>query len=284
MKILRVFPRRTNATPDDSLAHIGSPDLFSRLAEPDRVHISVSFTWDLPAAERLCREWSRIAPTEIGGPATGQRGEDFTPGMYLKKGYVITSRGCPNRCWFCTVWRREGETLRELPVTDGWNVLDDNLLACSDGHIKSVFAMLARQKRRPFFTGGLEAAKLKPWHVAELAKLKPAEMFFAYDTPNDREPLYEAGKMLSAAGFRPTHPLRAYVLIGYPGDTFEKAESRLCDCVEAGFTPMAMLYRDASGERDPAWVRFAWPWIRPAAIYAKMKDPRFLGKENEVLP
>jgi hypothetical protein len=66
MKILRVFPRRTNATPDDSLVHIGSPGLFSEQAEPDRVRISVSFTWDFPAAERLAKKWARIAPTEIG--------------------------------------------------------------------------------------------------------------------------------------------------------------------------------------------------------------------------
>lgn len=265
MKTIRVFPRRTNATPTDDLAFVGYPSMF---AEADKVHISVTFSWDLPEAERLEKEWRNIAPVTIGGPATGQRGEEFTPGLYLKKGYVITSRGCPNRCWFCSVWRREGETLRELPVTDGWNVLDDNLLACSDSHIKAVFAMLARQGQRPFFTGGLEAERLKPWHVEELARLNPAEMFFAYDTPNDRDPLYEAGKMLQAVGFKRTHPLRAYVLIGYPSDTFEKAESRLFDCLNAGFTPMAMLYRDKTGERDPAWVKFAWPWARPATIYA----------------
>ena len=49
--------------------------------------------------------------------------------MYMKPGYVITSRGCPNRCWFCAVPKREGYQLRELPVTDGWIVADDNLLA-----------------------------------------------------------------------------------------------------------------------------------------------------------
>ena len=271
MKTARVFPRRTNATPTDDMAFIGSPDLFSRYINADRVHISVAFTWDLPIAEKLLIEWSQIAPAEIGGPATGERGENFTPGMYLKKGYVITSRGCDNRCWFCSVWKREGN-IRELPVTEGWNVLDDNLLACSEGHIKVVFAMLALQRKRPYFTGGLEAAKLKPWHVAELVKLNPAEMFFAYDTPSDREPLYEAGKMLKKAGFKYCHPLRAYVLIGYAGDTFGKAESRLIDCIKAGFTPMAMLYRDKTGLRDPAWIKFAWPWMRPAAIYQKYKE------------
>jgi hypothetical protein len=275
MCVIRVFPRRTNATPSDELAYIGDPALFS---EADAVHISVSFSWDLPEAERLEKEWRRVAPVSIGGPATGQRGEEFTPGLYLKKGYVITSRGCPNRCWFCFVWRREGEVIRELPMTDGWNVLDDNLLACSENHIRAVFAMLARQGWRPFFTGGLEAAQLKPWHVREFAKLKPVEMFFAYDTSNDREPLYEAGKLLKDAGFKMCHPLRAYVLIGYPGDTFEKAEERLYDCMRAGFMPMAMLYRDQTGERDQAWIRFTWPWMRPAVMLVKYKE--MIVREN----
>jgi hypothetical protein len=268
MRIVRVFPRRTNATPDDELAFIGNPDMF---VEADEVHISVTFTWDLKEAERLEKEWRHVAPVKIGGVATGQKGEKFTPGMYLKKGYVITSRGCYNRCWFCSVWKREGD-LRELPITEGYNVLDDNLLACSDDHIKGVFAMLAKQKRRPYFTGGLEAAKLKQWHVDELVKLNPVEMFFAYDTPNDREPLYEAGKMLKAAGFKICHPLRAYCLCGYKGDTLEKAEKRFIDCIKAGFTPMAMLYRDETGERDPAWIKFAWPWVRPICIYNKVKE------------
>jgi hypothetical protein len=241
------------------------------------VHISVAFTWDLPEAERLYNEWKHIAPTEVGGVATGQRGGEFTPGMYLKEGYVITSRGCNNRCWFCSVWKREGN-IKELPITDGYNILDDNLLACSDDHIKAVFSMLSKQKQRPLFTGGLEAKLLKQWHVDELLKLKPKEMFFAYDTPNDREPLYCAGKLLFNSGFsKKSHAVRAYVLCGYPSDTFDKAEGRFIDCIKAGFIPMAMLYRDESGNRDPAWVKFAWPWIRPAAINQKYKELNKLG-------
>ncbi|MCL2793576.1 MAG: hypothetical protein FWD87_10870 [Spirochaetaceae bacterium] len=280
MKIARVFPRRTKATPVDDLAFIGSPDLFSGNLEIDKIHISVAFTWDIPEAEQLYKEWSQIAPTEIGGVAMGTRGGDFVPGMYLKKGYVITSRGCRNRCWFCSVWKREGD-IRELPITEGFNVLDDNLLSCSDEHIKNVFAMLAGQKRkrqRIEFTGGLEAAILKQWHVEELNKLKPSQIFFAYDTPTDKEPLFEAGKMLIDAGFSlKSHVLRAYVLIGYPGDTFEKAEERLVNCMKAGFMPMAMLYRDEIGVRDSSWVSFAWPWIRPAAMYKKYKSIRLAG-------
>ena len=250
------------------MAFVGPPDMF---VEADEVYISVTFTWDLPEAERLEKEWRHIGPVKIGGPGTGQRGDEFIPGKFLKPGYVITSRGCPNHCWFCSVREREGDVIRELPVTDGWNVLDDNLLAYSEEHIRAVFSMLARQQKHPYFTGGLEAAKLMPWHIEEMVKLNPRELFFAYDNPVDRDPLYEAGKQLIAAGFKFCHPLRAYVLVGYPGDTFKQAEKRLYDCISAGFCPMAMLYRDDSGYRDPEWVRFSWPWSRPAIIYSKVQ-------------
>ena len=266
MRIIRVFPRRTNATPDDSLAFIGGPDLF---AEADEVHISVCWTWDLPEAERLEKEWRYVAPVKIGGPATGMRGDAFTPGMYVKQGYTITSRGCPNRCWFCSVWKREGD-IRELPIYDGWNVLDDNLLACSEAHIRAVFEMLARQNRAPQFTGGLEAKRMRPWIAAELRKLKPKQLFFANDTPDDLEPLIEAGKMMLDAGFTvSSHALRCYVLCGWPKDTMADADRRMRQTLEAGFIPMAMLYRDAKGDRDPQWRKFQKQWARPAIICSK---------------
>lgn len=99
--------------------------------EADEVHVSVTFTWDIPIAEWLAKQWEPVATVKIGGPAYNEPGGDFIPGMYMRHGYVITSRGCPNRCWFCAVPKREGGMLRELPVTDGWILTDDNLLACS---------------------------------------------------------------------------------------------------------------------------------------------------------
>lgn len=200
----------------------------------------------------------------------GEIGDE--PGVYLKQGYVITSRGCPNRCWFCQVWRRDGDT-RELSITDGWNILDDNLLACSEKHIRAVFEMLKRQPRRVQFTGGLEAARLKDWHVELLVDLNPQSMFFAYDTPDDYEPLLEAGKKLTSAGLTmQSRKVYAYVLIGYPKDSFEDAEHRLWQTVDAGFVPFAMLYRDSEGAYDRAWRRLQRSWCRPAAIMSQTKE------------
>ena len=240
--------------------------------ECDEVHISVAFQWDLRLAERLARAWQCVAPTRIGGPATGERGEDFEPGMYVRQGYTITSRGCPNRCWFCSVWRREGD-VRELPIRDGWNVLDDNLLACSDEHVRAVFAMLGRQRQAAQFTGGLEAARLKPWHAKALKKLKPRQVFFAYDTPDDLEPLREAGRLMLGAGFTvASHRLRCYVLCGWPKDSTHAADGRMHEATEAGFTPMAMAWRGKNGSRSAEWTTFQRTWARPAIIHTRGMD------------
>lgn len=267
MRVLRVFPRRTKATPIDDLVTFGPPGI--KIPEVDEVHVSALFTYDLKKAESLFKSWSRVLPTFIGGPAIGTYPEDFEPGKYVKTGYVITSRGCPNNCWFCRVPKIEG-ALRELPIKNGHNVLDSNLLACSDGHTNKVFEMLSKQKEPIEFTGGLEAARLKQWHVKELLKLKPKQMFFAYDTPNDYEPLVEAGKLLVKEGFK-THPqshcLRAYVLCGYKSDTFEKAECRMRQTITAGFMPMAMLYRDENGMVSNLWKKFQYTWTTPAIIH-----------------
>lgn len=275
MRIARVFPRKTSASPCDPLAFFGPPGLFP--PKVDEVHISVAFTWDIPVAERLCLEWSHIAPVKMDGPALS-RGDVFTPGVYLSPGHVITSRGCNWDCWFCKVPRREG-TIRELPITDGWIVTDDNLLQCSGVHVRKVMDMLRRQPEPAQFRGGLESASLKEWFAKELKTLRIGRIYFAYDTPDDLPPLRIAGEMLRDHGFTvASHKLMAYVLCGWPedvcgwrADTMEKAERRMWETVDAGFMPHAMLWRDDSGMFDPDWRNFQRGWNRPAIIGAKIK-------------
>lgn len=268
MRIARVFPRKTKASPDDSLAFFDLPGLFP--PNVDEIHISVAFTWDIPRAERLAYQWGRVAPVKIGGPAFGLPSNEFVPGRYLKPGYTITSRGCPNRCWFCSVWKREPKLI-ELTIYDGWNVLDDNILACSESHVRSVFDMLKRQPHPIEFTGGLEAKILKPWHIDLLLSIRLRQMFFAYDGPEDRDPLWEACMMLTESGLNHNHKARCYVLIGYPKDTMSKAEHRLKEALFMGFSPMAMLWKDDEGKASVEWKQFQRKWARPSIVHHKKR-------------
>jgi len=265
-KIIRVFPRKTNLTPDDEDVVINmGPSILDY--EVDEVHVSVLFKHDVSRGYELAEHWEKVAKVKIGGVGLDQRGEDFVPGFYVKRGAVITSRGCNNRCWFCSVWKRDGR-IRELPITEGYNVLDDNLFSCSESHIRNVFEMLEKQKKKGHriqFTGGIEAGLIADWHIDLLYRLKPKQMFFSYDQECDAEKVANAGEMLKKAGFR-RNCMRCYVLIGYYGDTFNDAEHRLKQSMRFGFMPMAMLYMDDSGRRDPEWRKFQRYWSRPAIM------------------
>lgn len=269
-RLVRVFPRRTRATPDDTLAYFGPPDLF---VNADEVHVDVTFTYDKPVAEWLAKQWMHVAPVKVGGVAYGDAGAEFVPGRYIKHGYTFTSRGCPRRCWFCSVWRRDPQP-RLLPIQDGWNILDDNLLACPEHHVRAVFAMLARQHRRIHFTGGLEALSLQDYQVDLLASLKPQPVcFFAYDPGDALETLRSAAHRLIDAGFRTAgHRLRCYVLVGFPKDTFALATKRLNEILALGFTPMAMLWRPELPSQEKwkpqaEWHVYQRRWARPAIIH-----------------
>lgn len=266
--IIRVFPRRTAATPTDPLAFVKYPPLIHDLDPTAKVMVSCAFTWDKPFAEELADAWAlcHFADVEVGGPAYGRASGAFEPGLFLGEGYVVTSRGCPNNCPHCLVPKREGG-LRELPICDGWIVQDDNLLACSEKHVRAVFAMLARQPRSADLRG-LEAKLLKPWHVDLLADARVGVTWFAYDDPAAYEPLVAAGRVLAEVGITlANRKARCYVLIGQPGDTLEAAEKRLWQTVAAGFMPFAMLYRDeANTPHEKPWNCLQRSWARPAAI------------------
>lgn len=180
--IARVFPRKTNASPTDALAFFREPTIENIAdcikAGVTKVHISVTFTWDLEKAEDLYYAWQILGvPVEVGGPAFDDRMGDFTPGLYLRDGLIFTSRGCTKDCWFCSVPRCAHGVIRELPIVDGWNVLDDNILGTSEPHFRAVCDMLKRQKHRAIFTGGLEPALLQQWQADLLHEVKPARLY-----------------------------------------------------------------------------------------------------------
>lgn len=132
--------------------------------------------------------------------------------------------------------------------------------------------MLKKQKHRPIFTGGIEAKILKDWHVDLFKEVKAQRIYFAYDTPDDLEPLIRAATLFKNHEFGNNRILACYVLVGYPNDSFENATKRLETVKNLGFCPMAMLYRDFKGQTSLEWRKFQRLWARPVIIWGNKKE------------
>ena len=268
--MIRVFARKTKWTPTDDLAFYTVPPLFVRdWNRSELVMVSATFTWDIWKAYELAKAWLlHFDNVQVGGPAFGDPGGEFVPGRFVKKGVTFSSRGCPKRCPWCLVPQREGK-IRELQIQPGYIVQDNNLLACSRGHIEKVFEMLAQQPMPASFPGGLDLDLLNEWHIGLLQGLQKVHrlgtMFVAFDTEKSIEKLPRAKELLGSFNIGRRF---AYVLIGFEGDTLEQAESRLERVydTEDGFLPFAMLFD--GNKDDPDWKALQRKWCRPA-IYRK---------------
>ncbi len=268
-QIIRVFPRRTSYTPTDETAFVGDPPLWR--PEADIVHISVVFTWDLEEGRRLQQAWGNYYDNVfLGGPALGDPGDTFTPGVYVKEGVTFSSRGCPNHCPWCLVGR-EGP-LRTLPITDGYIIADNNFLACPKEHRLAVYEMLRKQGKAVVFSGGLQANLVNEEIAEELRSIRIASVFLAADTEGALGPLERAVKHLPFLG---RDKLRCYVMVAYNGETIEQARQRLQAVWDLGCMPFCQLYQPPTQGRivySQAWRDLARTWSRPAIMKTNQKE------------
>ena len=266
--------RKEAFLPDPDHQHFyGPPDLFAPVPV-DRILVSATFTWDRSRAESLATQWQAQYPRAevlLGGPAYGDPGGEFVPGRWLRRGVTITTRGCPGCALPCLVPGREGG-IRTLPIVDGWNIQDNNLLAAPRAHVERVCEMLDRQPRAAIFSGGIEARRLlaAPWFVERLKTLRVERLFLAYDRPPDREPVVEAIRVLREIWTNP-RKVGCYVLVGRGEDTIPEAEERVCTIFRAGGMPFAMLWRgeESTNRFEPGWKQFVRRWTRPALIFKR---------------
>lgn len=270
-KVIRIFPRKTNMTPNDAYSFVGDPPLWR--PEADEVHVSVTFTWDIEEGKRLQEAWKQYYPNVlIGGPAMRNKPNGFIPGLYMKTGVTFTSRGCNNNCPWCLVPKIEGK-LYTIPIVPGHIIQDNNLLQCSAPHRRRVFQMLDSQNKAANFLGGLDARLITDEIAEELRGLRIHQVFLAADTEGALKPLKRAIKKLS---FLPRQKLRCYVLVAYNDETVEQATARLCKVWESGAMPFVQLYQppDQYIKYSYEWRSFARRWQRPAIIKAMMSQTK----------
>jgi len=240
------------------------PELFET---PDRVYISCLFRWHRRGALRLAEAWGDKA--EIGG--SGVNVEKILPSnvAVCKPDYELygenraigfISRGCPNKCPWCLVSRKEGKLKRVSTAQEivgnfqEAEFLDNNFLALSD--CAEDLEWLAKEQIIIDFNQALDVHQMAADKARLLAACKwpSTGIRFALDSPSQKVPLARTVSLLEEAGIRAAHVF-VYVLIGYSG--LESDIDRLLFARSLGVRAFPMGFRDIDTGEEPArgWNR-----------------------------
>lgn len=227
---------------------------------------SIPFTWLLPDAFIQAREHK--GKVVAGGPAVALAKADgfydlswadtpetcpYDTLAFHNPLATFTTRGCVNQCAFCSVPKIEGdfEQLREwkpAPV-----ICDNNLLAATRDHFYKVIESL-----KPFpyadFNQGLEARRLRPYHVDLLQTLKAVKVRFAFDWWSQESTTHDAIELCRKAGL---NDLGVYCLIGFD-DTPAEARARLDMVRSWRIRPNAMRFQPLDAQAKNSYVSPTW--------------------------
>jgi len=231
----------------------------------DRALLSAIFTWTLPG---MCQDANLLkqagVEVEIGGPAATAMPQyiveqtGITPKYGLDERFehvrgkffaTFTSRGCPRNCPFCLVPKLEGNKMIEyddftIPVGKNPYLCDNNLLSTSWDHQQLVVDKLRDVKNLDYNSGFDDRIFIKnPEKYWELYRqLKLEAWRFAYDTPEQREPITRCAEFLHGKGVDHRRIL-VYCLVGFPGQTFDECREKLQYLIDIGCSPYPQRYR-----------------------------------------
>lgn len=280
----------------------GGEVIFGRYYTPgmneDLVCVTSLFTYEAPTVIqtiRALRGWNRHVPIILGGVAASIVGEDIRkhfPSITLFQGYsqeldqcppdysinwhispqwqsysfVFTSRGCPNHCPYCAVWRVEPHPWLNPnwkahihPEKPNVMISDNNLSAQPFDHIQAVCEFLIDQKKYVMFDNGFDANYVTPELARLVARLKFVKrgMRLAFDRMADDGTFQAAVGMLTEAGVS-KHTLQAYILFNFM-DTPREAIYRATECVKLGVRPYPQQYVPLTAvSRTPVFIGKYW--------------------------
>ncbi|KKM12476.1 hypothetical protein LCGC14_1720160 [marine sediment metagenome] len=179
--------------------------------------------------------------------------------------YVFTTRGCPNKCAYCVVWKIEDNwinpTWKSHIDKDKPNVMvyDNNLSSQPIEHVESVIKFLVDEKKGVCFDNGFDCKYIDK-HIAEMLsgiRFVRNGMRLAFDRIDDDVVFQKAVETLLSAGI-PKSAFMAYVLFNFT-DTPKEANYRATECVRLGIHPYPQQYVPLNKKnRDNPYIGKLW--------------------------
>lgn len=207
------------------------------------------------------------------------------PDIDDKTAYGFLTRGCPNKCKWCVVPRKEGPVRPYMDVddvaTDGRNklvLMDNNILACEYG--LQQIAKIADRGYRVDFNQALDARLVTEDVAKLLARVRWLNQIrFGCDTPKQIQECETAMRMIDHYRGKPASYLQ-YTMIG---SDFDEAVSRL-----SHWKPfkrvriVAQPFRDVDNPKQiiPKWQKDLARWAMRREFYAVCDFKDFQPRKN----
>lgn len=204
------------------------------------------------------------------------------PNIPSDTAYGFLTRGCPNKCRWCVVPRKEG-TIRPYMDVDEIAIegrkkivlMDNNILAAGDYAIKQLNKIIERGYRVDF-NQALDARLVTDEYAQLLAKTKwiDRRIRFGCDTPKQIEECERAISMIQSYGYR-----GEFFLYTMLNDNFDECYNRVHywwevnhKCREEhkpNIYPFAQPYRDPDNPNRPIpqWQKDMAQWVNKRQLF-----------------
>ena len=206
------------------------------------------------------------------------------PNILKNTAYGFLTRGCPNKCPWCVVPRKEGVIrpymdVDEVAIEGRTNLvlMDNNILAAGDYAVEQMEKIIERGYRVDF-NQGLDARLVTDRFARLLAKIRwiRRRIRFGCDTHEQIAECEHAIDMINGYGYRGEYFL--YTMIGGKSDFKESYErthywwKRNHQCRDAhkpNIYPYAQPYRDPDNPNHviPQWQKDMAKWVNKHQIF-----------------
>jgi len=194
------------------------------------------------------------------------------PSIDNKTGYGFLTRGCPNKCKWCVVPRKEGNIRPYMDVNDvavdgrtNLVLMDNNVLACDYG-LEQIQKIIDRGYRVDF-NQALDARLVTDDIAKLLAKVRWIDVIrFGCDTPRQIEECEEAMNMIDSYRKNPAQ----YLMYTMIGNDFDEALNRLSHWKTfKRVRIVAQPFRDVDNPHQivPQWQKDMARWAMRREIY-----------------
>ncbi|MBQ9345993.1 MAG: radical SAM protein [Oscillibacter sp.] len=186
--------------------------------------------------------------------------------------YGFLTRGCPRRCGFCIVSKKEGAVSHKVAdLSEFWDgqheikLLDPNLLACADH--EDLLVQLADSRACVDFSQGLDIRLITPENAALLNKIRVKRVHFAWDNP-EQDFTGHFQRFSELSKIRDHRRKAVYVLTNWHS-THEQDLWRVYTLRELGYSPYVMVY---DKPHAPPITRQLQRWVNNKRIFNTVRD------------